>query len=543
MTSGKNILMIDRCPMTYRGIVLEARALSAMGHRVLLACTLDPTGVHTQEGDAALPTIRFLEYKNHPPHFTRQPMSAWSDYKESPESPEAPEAPEALEAKSTTQKNSAAKLVYEVNRLYALSDNPALARDTVRGSAYPNYVKFGGICLVFVMTIWRSVFSSSAKKEMKHASFDMVSHSFDPVAGSQSEGADALQNSVQTDENLLIPIDLQSENLRTYFVDNPPDLWESKVIKLALAISDLDVVHVHDLPALRAGVFIGRQLGIPVIYDAHELYAYQPNIVGERKSHCFEIESRLIHHCAEVVVINRQQAEIMREDYNYHRFTVLSNATVRPEGFDPARRYSLIRDVLPIPPQEKTMLFMGGINALRKIDELLVGMSMARKGVHMVFLTFGSEVPFYKNLAQELGIADRVHFLPPVPWDDIVYWCASADVGVMPYQLTCGNNRIGSPSKMYEFIAAATPMFGTSEIENIRNIVEGEHFGVVLPLREPKDYAAIIDLIFDENLGGCERFRPSLLARGDRYLWDRDAEDFIAMYQRIFAKNATSQAA
>ena len=523
--------MIDRGSLTDRRIILEARTLHAMGHRLLLACTVDPAGVHTQEGDAALPTIRFSEYKNHPLHFTRQPMSAWSDYKESPEASETQEAPEA---KSTTQKNSVAKLVYEVERLYALSENPALARDMIRGSTYPKYVKYGGICLVFVMTILRSVFSSSAKKEMKRSSFDMVSQYFDPAVASHAE---------QAGGDVSIPIDLNSENLRIYFTDNPPDIWESKVIKLALAISDLNAVHVHDLPALRAGIFIGRQLGIPVIYDAHELYAYQPNIVGQRKSHCFEIESRLIHHCAEVVVINRQQAEIMREDYHYHRFTVLTNATVRPEGFDPARRYDLIRQHLPIPPQEKIMIFMGGINSLRKIDELLVGMSMARKDVHMVFLTFGTEIPFYKNLAQELGIAERVHFLPPVPWDDIVYWCASADVGVMPYQLTTVQEQCGSPNKMYEFIAAATPMIGTSEIDNIRTIVEGEHFGVVLPLHEPKDYAALIHLVFDENLGGCERFRPDLLARAERYLWDREAEDFIAMYQRLFAKNATSQAA
>ena len=36
-----------------------------------------------------------------------------------------------------------------------------------------------------------------------------------------------------------------------------------------------DVIQVHDLPALEAGVELSKNWGIPLVYDAHELYPEQ----------------------------------------------------------------------------------------------------------------------------------------------------------------------------------------------------------------------------------------------------------------------------
>ena len=318
-----------------------------------------------------------------------------------------------------------------------------------------------------------------------------------------------------------------------HFRDQPLDTWENSVLEFALGLDAIDVVHAHDLPALRVATLIALRRGTKLVYDAHELYSYQPGVIGERKKRLFNTEHALIGHVDEIVCINADQAAVMQRDHGPGRYTPLTNATTQPAGFDINQRYHLIQDRLGLPEGTPTMLFMGGINRARKIDLLLEGVAAAREPVHMIFLTWGMEIPEFQALAVKLGIAHRVHFVDPVPWSEIVYWAASVDVGVMPYQALDLNTRISSPNKMYEFIAAGTPMIGSSELVNVERVVNPEGFGVLVPFHVAADYTRAIDLIFDPAQGGPARFRPALIAKAHKYLWDAEARDFAAMYERL----------
>ena len=127
----------------------------------------------------------------------------------------------------------------------------------------------------------------------------------------------------------------------------------------------------------------------------------------------------------------------------------------------------------------------------------------------MVFLTYKKEVPEFKALAKKLGIEHRTHFIDPGPWDEMVYRAASADVGMMPYHPHDMNTTIASPNKMYEFITAAVPMIAHQGLVNVHRILQEEGFGVTRVLDAPQDYAAAIMEVFDEKLGGAQRFRET----------------------------------
>lgn len=512
----QNVLMIDRGYMIDRRIVLEAKTLRALGCSVLLVCTESPEKRYNTDEVDGVPIVRLPEYGVRELPDARLPMREWPSVLSAARNRQAAAAPLRPATTGPDSISAGAPLVglanlrHRLAMLNAWSRNPQVAIDRILAlPGHRCFLRTGAVAIVAVLAMLRG--------------FSQLPRAFlgQPPAAAPEPRA-------QPECSPLL-----SENLTTYFAEHPLDAWEMQVARLALAICDLDAIHMHDVPALRPGIFAAVRRGLPAIFDAHELYAYQPNVLGKRKAATFESEARLIHHCTRAVVINREQAEVMRSDYRYERFVTLTNATERPAGFDPRRRYELIRERLAIRPEDRIMLFIGGINTLRKIDQLMEGMSRSRADVHLVLLTWGGEIPFFRNLARTLGIASRVHFLDPVPWSEIIYWCASADVGVMPYQALDMNTRISSPNKLYEFIAAATPVIGSSELVNVRSIVEQEGFGLLRPLHSPKDYAALIDAVFDESQGGPERFRPALIEKGDRYLWERESGDFIAMYREL----------
>jgi glycosyltransferase involved in cell wall biosynthesis len=295
---------------------------------------------------------------------------------------------------------------------------------------------------------------------------------------------------------------------------------------------------------LRAGVEIKKLLGIPLVYDAHELYSYQPGIPHDEAKRLFMEEFNLIKHVDELIVINPQQGAIMERDLNVKKWIACTNATPWPERFEITTRYDWIRDETQIPEDHKIMLFQGGINKERRIDYILRGLAAARrKDIHIVFLTFGSEIPLFREMARELGIGNRVHFLDLVPWDEMLFWAASADAGIMPYQATDQNTAISSPNKMYEFIMAGTPMIGSSDLVNVRRVVAGEQFGVLASFRNDADYTSAINEMFDERKGGPERFRPALIANAQKYSWENESKAVMAMYARLAEGGKPKQAA
>ena len=316
--------------------------------------------------------------------------------------------------------------------------------------------------------------------------------------------------------------------------------WESGAERVAMDWKP-DVIVANDLPTLPVGVAVKKALGIPLVYDAHELYSYQPHITPANAEKLFLQELTLIAYVDETMVINKEQATIMERDLGAKNFTVLTNATSTPPAFSVEKTYNHLRQATGIGADQKIMLFQGGINTYRRIDFLLHGLSLCKStNVHIAFLTFGAEQREFLKMAESLGIRDRVHMLPLVPWSEVVYWCASADCGIMPYQATDQNTIISNPNKLYEFLMAGTPVIGSSELTNLHKIVTENNFGVTVPLRKIDDYAQAIDLMFDESLGGPERFRESLLANRMKFSWSAESKAMIEMYKRLAAERPSS---
>lgn len=324
----------------------------------------------------------------------------------------------------------------------------------------------------------------------------------------------------------------------------PLDHWDKLAVRFADRHWRPEIVCANDYPALRAAIEMKKRFGCRVIFDAHELYSYQPGVPHLAAKSIFREERVLLSRVDGLILINEQHKAIVDRDSPFKGPVALcANATKPPDGFDITRRYDWIRRKVAIPADHRIMLFQGGINTGRRVDFLLRGLAQARnRKVHQVFLTFGAEIEEFRAMAKDLGIEGRVHFLPFVPWEEVIFWAASADCGIMPYQATDQNTAISSPNKMYEFITAGTPMIGSSNLANVHAIVHGEGFGVTVPLRTDQDYANAIDMMFDERLGGAERFRPALIEKAHRYHWDSQIMDVIRLYDHVCAKAGSSKA-
>ena len=310
--------------------------------------------------------------------------------------------------------------------------------------------------------------------------------------------------------------------------------WNLQVAKLAIDKISPDVIHAHDLPNLKVGVAIARKLSVPLVYDAHELYPMQLFSNEATRREMAELERSLIDQVDRVISVNQQCSDVLVQSYTcVKQVTVLSNALESPSGFDPHKRERRWHERFKLAEDVQIMVFQGGINPVRNVDFLINALVDVPDHIHVGFITYKKDVPYYEELTKELGVFHRVHYVLEIPWEEVIFWLASADVGVMPYQAVSYNAKISSPNKLFEFVVAGLPIMASSELVNVDDAVRTHKLGVCKLLKENQDYMDMIQEMFDPTLGGPERFRKNVLAARNHFTWENEAPRLLSMYEEL----------
>src|SRR5205085_1270352 len=190
------------------------------------------------------------------------------------------------------------------------------------------------------------------------------------------------------------------------------------------------------------------------------------------------------------ITVNEFIAEEMARRYHCRPPLVLLNCPAPPPGFDPAARYDLLRPRLGLDGARKIVLYQGWMAEGRGLENLVRAAPLLAGDAVVVLMGYGDYQAALARLAGAEG-AGRVFFLPAVPQRDLLAYCASADVGIIPYQAVDLNNYFTSPNKLFDFIQAGAPIVG-SDFPFLRQVIVTHDLGVVAKLDSPAAYAAAL---------------------------------------------------
>jgi glycosyltransferase involved in cell wall biosynthesis len=322
----------------------------------------------------------------------------------------------------------------------------------------------------------------------------------------------------------------------TWLVDYVRGLraWGRMVVSAA---GPIDVWHAHDLTGL-AAIAPSLTRGTSVVYDSHELFLETGTALRLPAALRWGLgwyERRLVSQTTAVITVNEEVASILRTRTRTHRVLAVHNCPDR--WIQPVERPTVLRAAADVPRGAPIILYHGALSANRGIEQLMLAiLEPGLETAHLVLMGSGEMRDGLVRESAQARWQNRVHVLSPVLPADLLTWVASADVGAMPLQATTLNLRLSTPNKLFECLAAATPVI-VSDFPGMRQIVIDNPSGPLGATCDPVHAQSIANAIrsilclepeaLDAMRNRCRQ------AAAERWNWDKEGSKLLSLYSEI----------
>ncbi len=299
-------------------------------------------------------------------------------------------------------------------------------------------------------------------------------------------------------------------------------------------------VHSHYWLSGQVGALARDRWGVPLVHSMHTMAKVKNDALAEGDTP--EPSVRII---GEEQVVEAADMLIANTDTEAKQLINLYDAdaarveVIHPgvdlEVFRPRDRAD-VRRRLDLPADATVLMFAGRIQPLKAPDVLLRAVHVMlerepdlrqRLVVPVVGGPSGSGLDHPESLAQladRLGLADVVRFVPPVAQRVLAEWYAAADLVAVPSY----NESFGLVA--VEAQASGTPVVAAA-VGGLTTVVENGRGGVLVDSHRADDWAdALASLVNDP--ARRERLARGAVEHARHFSWEATAEQTLATYER-----------
>lgn len=305
---------------------------------------------------------------------------------------------------------------------------------------------------------------------------------------------------------------------------SPERQWQALVPTESVPRADLVVA--NDLPCLIPALTIAKRHGAKTLFDAHEIYDAQTDALYSSRLRALwlRIAKQLVPQADVVVTVNALIADEMRGRYQLVATpTAVQNVCeyVAPDKLLP----QALRELSGL-PQSRLLVCSGEVRPSRQLDEFIHALThLSDPDVGLVFL--GHCGAGYRkqlnDLAERLGVSDRVCLGKFVAPDLLVPLLAGADLGLISNRGEGPNNKLGGPNRLFEYIQARIPIL-TFEHQGIEEVLNETRTGVACRWQSVEELAESIQsyLVVAKDIPAA-----TFEAAAVEFCWESEVAKFV----------------
>ena len=317
----------------------------------------------------------------------------------------------------------------------------------------------------------------------------------------------------------------------------------------------LDLLHSHYWLSGMAGLELAAQSQVPLVHSMHTTAQVknahlapgdtpepEHRLLGEKQIiQNADLLMASAHH-EKQALIERYQADpnkiqVVYPGVNTAIFHPIRTPLVGSSGFETpigseTTKNDLstdgLKQTLRINRDSKLVVFAGRVQKLKAPDILIKALALLPDDVRLAIVGGPSGdpaiIPQLKDLATELGVADRVQFVGPVAAETLADWYRAADVVAVP-----------SYNETFGLVAAETLACGTpvvaADVGGLREIVHDGETGTLVPSYDPQDWAKALSAII-EHPHHRAWLAQNAAAQSGRFTWAQTAAQTLDGYRR-----------
>ncbi|MFK8055042.1 MAG: glycosyltransferase [Saprospiraceae bacterium] len=277
---------------------------------------------------------------------------------------------------------------------------------------------------------------------------------------------------------------------------------------------------VVDLDTMLAGASAARTLGIPWVYDAHELFCEQPEVARRWwiKAVWSWVEKRYVRKAAAAYTVGQEIASILSEKHRVPVSTVRNLPWARPA----------VPQEIKTKNDQPIVLYQGALNEGRGLEELI---QAAQQLPNYTFWIAGGGYlrPQLDALVKELDLSNVVFHGELTP-EQLHELTPQADIGYALMRNTSLNYYLSLSNKSIDYIQAGLPSLQMDWPE-YRAI--HEQFGCYQLVSEISKQAVVDglaalqdELIYKELQAGCTRAARALT-------WELEQEKLVGIWEEV----------
>ena len=297
-----------------------------------------------------------------------------------------------------------------------------------------------------------------------------------------------------------------------------------------LLFHKFDLLVANDLDTLLPNFIISKLKRLPFVYDSHEYFTGVPEIQDRPfvKWVWKSIEKSIFPRLKYIMTVSDSIACQYEKEYGLKPLTV-RNCSLISQQIVP-----FSREELGINPDHLLLILQGtGINKDRGGEELIEAINLT-DGVSLLVVGSGDQYEILVKKASIPGLAERIKFIPKCPWNELMRYTKSADIGLSLDKNSNLNYNFSLPNKLFDYLSAGIPIIAT-DLPEISKIVMEYNCGVLISEPAPGKISLAINRVKNNRQFLTKLKQNAVLASGS-INWENESLKVKEFYRLILNK-------
>lgn len=284
------------------------------------------------------------------------------------------------------------------------------------------------------------------------------------------------------------------------------------------------VIICSDIYSLPLGVKFRKRYKAKLIYDSREIYSSLASLSSKplKQSLLYLFEKNFVRKVDTIVVTGDLDKDYLSGMFSNKEFFVVYNYPKKVEELLAVD----LRMLLGLPPQTILSIYQGALLAGRGI-EIAIQSLLFNNNLHLVIAGEGPLELKLKNLANSLNVVNQVHFLGAIPYNELLRFTKSCDIGLCLIQPVSFSYQLALPNKLFEYIQSGIPVLATN-LPAIQKVFSDYTIGeLVSSETTPEELAKKILFIANNK----DKYKHALKIASETFVWENQEDLILKLVQ------------